>query len=258
MPNAGKSTLLSVVSNARPKIAAYPFTTLEPNLGVVILEDQELVFADIPGLIEGAHMGVGLGHSFLRHIQRTRLLVHLLDGSSENALADYSQINTELALFDQRLGEKPQIVVFNKIDLPQAQKHLPKVQATLKSQGIEIMPVSAATHQNIPALLNHVFQEMSILPDEIYTEPVTERPVYDLSDDETAFVITREGDTQFRVSGEHIERAAAMTYWDYEEAVDRFQRILETLGISKALEDAGVKTGDTVFIGKYELEWSED
>src|SRR5262249_30928060 len=135
VPNAGKSTLLSVISNAKPKIADYPFTTLEPNLGVVLYDDRDLVVADITGLIEGAHLGVGLGHSFLRHVQRTRVLVHLLNGASENPLADFSQINSELALFDERLAEKPQIVVFTKMDLPEAQARWPEVEAALKARG---------------------------------------------------------------------------------------------------------------------------
>ena len=129
VPNAGKSTLLSVVSNAKPKIANYPFTTLEPNLGVVMYDDRDLVFADIPGLIEGAHMGVGLGHSFLRHVQRTRVLIHLLNGAGDDPLADYSQINSELALYDDNLAQKPQIVVFNKMDLPEAQARWESVKA---------------------------------------------------------------------------------------------------------------------------------
>ncbi len=119
VPNAGKSTLLSVVSNARPKIADYPFTTLEPNLGVVIYDDRDLVFADIPGLVEGAHMGIGLGHSFLRHVQRTRLLVHVLNGAADDPIADFNQINQELALYDEKLGARPQIVIFNKMDMPE-------------------------------------------------------------------------------------------------------------------------------------------
>ena len=258
VPNAGKSTLLSVVSNAKPKIAAYPFTTLEPNLGVVIHDNHDLVFADIPGLIEGAHMGVGLGHSFLRHIQRTRLLIHMLDGATDTALADYSQINTELALFDENLAKKQRIVVFNKIDLPEAQARWPEVQRTLRQYGVEAIPISAATHQNTGDLINKIFQVMSTLPDEIFTEPVTERPVYDLSDDELVFDIISESKNSFRVSGRRIERAAAMTYWDYEEAVARFQQILEAMGVSKALEAAGVQPGDTVYIGDHELEWSED
>ncbi len=256
VPNAGKSTLLSVVSNAKPKIADYPFTTLEPNLGVMTYDDRDLVLADIPGLIEGAHLGIGLGHAFLRHVQRTRVLVHVLNGASEQPLADYSQINTELSLFDEKLAEKPQIVVFNKLDLPEAQERWPEVQAALREMGIEAMAISGATQQNVRTLIQRIFQVMDELPEEVKV-PVTEMPVYELPADEPIFEIVREGDGVFRVTGKRIERAALMTHWEYEEAIMRFQQILEVLGISAALEEAGVKVGDTVHIGEYELEWSD-
>lgn len=256
VPNAGKSTLLSVVSNARPKIADYPFTTLQPNLGVVIYDDQELVFADIPGLIEGAHMGAGLGHSFLRHVQRTRLLIHLLNGAGEDPLADFSQINTELALYDDKLRTRPQIVVFNKIDLPEAQERWQNVEVALKARGITPIAISGATQQNVRGLLQRVFAEIAALPVEA-DALVEEVPIYALGENAVEFTITREDDGAFRVSGKRIEQAASMTYWDYEEAVMRFQRILETLGITAALEKAGVQVGDTVIIGDNELEWAE-
>ncbi len=256
LPNAGKSTLLSVVSNAKPKIADYPFTTLQPNLGVVIYDDQDLVFADIPGLIEGAHMGIGLGHAFLRHVQRTRLLVHILNGANEDPLADYNQINSELALYDEKLGQKPQIVVFNKMDLPEAQNRFEEVKAALKARGVEITPISAITRQNIEPLVQRVFLEMSELPNEV-AELTESAPLYQLTDNEPVFTIERADDGAFMVKGKRIERAAAMTYWDYDEAVQRFQNILETLGISQALKKAGVQVGDTVFIGEHELEWGE-
>ena len=255
VPNAGKSTLLSVISNARPKIASYPFTTLEPNLGVITYDDRDLVVADIPGLIEGAHMGVGLGHSFLRHVQRTRLLVHLLNGESEAPLADYNQINVELSLFDEKLGEKPQIVVFNKMDLPDAQARWPQVEAELQARGIKSMAISAAAHENVQALVQEIFRVMATLPDDL---PVVEEvPVYELPEDEFAFEITHEADGIYHVTGKRVERAALMTYWDYDEAVARFQNILEAMGITKALEKAGVEVGDTVFIGDFELEWTD-
>jgi GTP-binding protein len=256
VPNAGKSTLLSVISNARPKIADYPFTTLEPNLGVVSYDDRELVVADIPGLIEGAHMGVGLGHAFLRHVQRTRVLVHLLNGASENPLADYSQINSELALFDERLAQKPQIVVFTKMDLPEAQAQWPEVEKALKARGIEAMAISAATQQHIRPLIQRIFDVVASLPEEAAVIPSDAMPVYELPEEEIDFNITRDADG-FHVTGKKIERAAAMTYWDEEAAVLRFQKILETLGVSEALEAAGVQVGDTVYIGDYELEWSD-
>jgi GTP-binding protein len=256
VPNAGKSTLLSVISNARPKIADYPFTTLEPNLGVVTYDDRTLVVADIPGLIEGAHMGIGLGHTFLRHVQRTRVLVHLLSGASQTPLADYSQINTELALYDEQLAQKPQIVVFNKMDLPEAQARWPEVQTSLAERGIEVMAMSAATQQNVKSLIQHLFQVIDALP-EVVPALSTNIPVYHLPEEEIVFNVVKEGKGVYRVVGRRIERAAAMTHWDYTDAVLRFQRILETLGVSKALVEAGVQVGDTVYIGEYELEWSE-
>lgn len=254
VPNAGKSTLLSVISKARPKIAPYPFTTLEPNLGVVVLDDRDLVVADIPGLVEGAHQGAGLGHDFLRHIQRTRVLIHLLDGDAEDPLADFHQINTELALFDDKLAQKPQVVVLNKMDLPHAQERWPSIQAALKKLGHEAMSISAATHQGVREVVNRAVQQLDALPPEL---PAAELPVYQLEDNPLAFTITKLGEGEFRVSGKRIERAVAMTYWDYDQAVTRFQRILESMGITAALEAEGIRPGDTVYIGDMELEWGE-
>jgi GTP-binding protein len=255
VPNAGKSTLLSVISNARPKIADYPFTTLEPNLGVVQRGDDTLVVADIPGLIEGAHMGVGLGHAFLRHVQRTHLLIHLLNGANPDPLADYNQINQELALYDENLGERPQIVVLNKMDLPDVQAKWPQIESELRARGVEPLAISAATHQGIDTLVHRAFDTMAALP---AAEPpaVDEMPVYELPEEEVDFEISREADG-FRISGKRIERAAAMTYWDYEEAVMRFQRLLDTLGVSAALRKAGIEEGDSVYILDHELEWEE-
>lgn len=256
-PNAGKSTLLSVISNAKPKIADYPFTTLSPNLGVVIYDHKDLVFADIPGLIEGAHMGVGLGHSFLRHVSRCRVLIHIIDGLSDDPVADFNQINTELALYDEKMSEKPQIVVFNKMDLLEPQEYFPLVEEELKKRGVEIMPISAVAQKNVKEVIQKAFYEISQLPDETETEQDT-MPVYAL-DEEDAPIFTLENPSEgvFIVLGDRIERAAKMTYWDYEEAVLRFQKILEILGVSQALKEAGVEVGDTVFIGKHELEWAD-
>jgi GTP-binding protein len=255
VPNAGKSTLLSVISNAKPKIADYPFTTLQPNLGVVVLDDRDLVFADIPGLVEGAHSGAGLGHDFLRHIQRTRVLIHILDGAADNPIADFHQINSELALFDDRLAQKPQVVVLNKLDLPQVQERWPALSAALKKLGYEAMAMSAITHDGVREVVNRAVQVLDALPPE--APEAAELPVYQLGEDPLAFSVTREGEDRFRVSGKRIERAAAMTYWDYDQAVNRFQRILESMGVAAALEAAGVRPGDTVYIGDLELEWSE-
>ncbi len=255
VPNAGKSTLLSVVSNAKPKIAPYPFTTLEPNLGVVVVGNRDFVLADIPGLVEGAHMGVGLGHSFLRHVQRTAVLIHLLDGAAENPLADFNQINAELALFDEKLAQKPQIVVVNKMDLPEAREKWPAVEAALRERGYETMSISAAVQLRTQELMNRVAAILDTLPPEV--PDVTQTPVYSLGKDEMAFQISREDNGAFRVTGERIERAAAMTYWELDESAQRFQRILAALGITQALEEAGVQPGDTVYVGDTELEWGE-
>ncbi len=256
VPNAGKSTLLSVISNARPKIADYPFTTLEPNLGVVIYDDRDLVFADIPGLVEGAHMGIGLGHSFLRHVQRTRLLVHILNGASDDPIADFNQINQELALYDEKLGARPQIVVLNKMDMPEVAARWSTIEANLKALGVEKpLAISAMTRDNVTLLIQRVFAEIDVLPD---AEPLAdEMPVYTLPEEEIMFTVEKVGDEAYRILGRRVERAAAMTYWDYDEAILRFQRLLDTLGVTAALREAGVQEGDTVYIGEHELEWSD-
>jgi GTP-binding protein len=256
MPNAGKSSLLAAVSNAQPKIADYPFTTLEPNLGVVELDqDTSLVLADIPGLVEGAHAGVGLGDAFLRHVQRTRVLIHMIDGLAEDPLADFSQINSELALFDPGLAEKPQVVAFNKIDMPAAQERWPALKAALEERGYEPLAVSALARENLEPLLWKAYHLLAEAP---APEPAArEIPVYRPEADPKAFTIERTDDGGYRVRGAAIERAAAMTYWEETAAVQRFQRLIETLGIDSALRKAGVKEGDTVTIGDFELEWSE-
>lgn len=257
VPNAGKSTFLASVTAAKPKIAPYPFTTLQPNLGVARLDersDRAVVLADIPGLIEGAHLGVGLGFEFLRHIQRTRVLIHLLDGAGADPLADFSQINTELALFDESLAHKPQIVALNKMDLPEAQARWPGVEAELKRRGYAAMNISAVAQTHVRELLYRAAQAAAEAPPPPAIESL---PVYRAPTDEAAFTITSEAEGVYRVSGARIERAAKMTYWEYDEAVQRFQRILEVLGIRQALAEAGIREGDTVLIGEYELQWSD-
>ena len=267
VPNAGKSTLLSVVSAARPKIAAYPFTTLEPNLGVVALGDYtSFVMADIPGLIEGAHAGAGLGHEFLRHIERTRMIIHLLDGASADPLADHESINEELALFDSELARKLQLVVLNKMDLPQAQALWPSVEQAMKAQGQTAMSVSAVTGQGVKEMLRSVAEMLASLPPPPHPSQLwggkrggekpatTEIKVFRPVEEARALTITWEDDA-WRVRGSKVERVAAMTNWDLDEAVQRFQRIADAMGLKAALRKAGVQTGDTVRIGEAELEW---
>jgi GTP-binding protein len=240
VPNAGKSTLLSVVSNAKPKIADYPFTTLQPNLGVVDRNHRTFVAADIPGLVEGAHMGVGLGHAFLRHVQRTRLLVHLLDGLSTDPVADFNQINTELALFDERLGERPQIVVFNKMDLPDVQTKWPEVEAALQARGHDVMAISAATHQQVDVLINRIFQALDELPVE-EAQPVEEAPVYRLEDDIT-FTLTRDSDGAF-----HVQGGAHRTGGGYD-----------LLGLRRGCEPLPAHAGNTGHYGGAARGWSQE
>jgi GTP-binding protein len=254
VPNAGKSSLLASVSNANPKIANYPFTTLEPNLGVTELDqDTTMVLADIPGLIEGAHRGAGLGDSFLRHIQRTRVLIHLLDGLSDDPMADFTQINAEMALFDANLAQKPQVVVLNKMDLPDVQEKWKKLEKQLAKRGYPVMSISAVTGENVKPLLWKAYDLLKTAP----PPPVAqELPVYKPAEDVNAFTIEHNADG-WVVRGAAIERAAAMTYWEHEGSVRRFQRLMETLGVDAALREAGVQEGDTVYVADNELEWQD-
>jgi GTP-binding protein len=254
VPNAGKSSLLASVSNAKPKIADYPFTTLEPNLGVAELDDNtNLILADIPGLIEGAHQGAGLGDAFLRHIQRTKALIHLLDGLSEDPIADFTQINAEMALFDPQLSKKPQAVALNKIDLPDVRERWPEIRGELEKKGYEPIAISAATGENVRTLLWKAVDALAKAP---AVEVVEQIPVYRPEESPNDFEISHEGEG-WRVSGTAIVRAAAMTYWEHEGSVRRFQHLMERLGVDEALREAGIENGETVFIGDYELEWQD-
>jgi GTP-binding protein len=257
VPNAGKSTLLSRVSAARPKIGDYPFTTLEPTLGVVVVDDRDMVLADIPGLIEGAHSGAGLGLAFLRHIERTRLLIHLLNGLSPDPVGDYDVINQELQLFNPRLADKPQIVVLNKMDLSEVRERWPEVARALRTRDVvEPLAISAATGEGVDALLRRASTLLAELPP---PPPLAEvAPIAPIAPEvDKSFTIEREADGAWRVRGRRIERIVVMTRWEYYDAVMRFQRILEALGITQALRERGIEEGDTVRIGEKELEWSE-
>ncbi len=254
VPNAGKSSFLAAVTNATPKIADYPFTTLEPNLGVVELDpENSLVLADIPGLIEGAHRGAGLGDAFLRHIQRTKVLLHILDGMGTDPLADFSQINAEMALFDPRLKQKSQLVVLNKMDMPSVQERWPQLKSALNQLGYEVMPISALTRQDLRPVLWKLVELVQNAPDIAVEEKI---PVYRPEEDPTDFTIEKveEG---YIVHGNAIERAAKMTYWEHEGSIRRFQKLMETLGVEEALRAEGIEEGETVFIGEFELEWQD-
>jgi GTP-binding protein len=259
-PNAGKSTLLSMISAARPKIAPYPFTTLQPNLGVVGVGDFSFVVADIPGLIEGAHRGVGLGFDFLRHVERTRLLIHVVDAAGvdgRDPLDDYRQINQELRLYQPELAERPQIVALNKADLPEARCNLARLRAEIGLPASEMIAISAATREGVDTLLDHVAARLADLPapertprDETLAWPV---PVVD----DRMFTIEPEG-AGWRVRGKKIERLISMTNFAQPEALRRIERVLDASGISAALRNAGVEEGDPVYIEKAELIWSDE
>jgi GTP-binding protein len=253
-PNAGKSTLLAQISRARPKIADYPFTTLEPNLGVVQGHgDDTMVVADIPGLIEGAHQGVGLGHSFLRHVERTRVLIHLVDGGVEDPQATFDAINEELELFDPKLRAKPQVVAINKIDIPEVRERLPSLLTAFGD--LQVLPISAATGEGVPEL---VYRVMEVLKEERARPPAEEAPAVIPVLRPGAvdrFEVLKEAGA-YRVTGRRVERAVAMTDLGNEDAVAFLRRILDRMGVTQALEKAGVKSGDTVRFGKEEMEWA--
>jgi GTP-binding protein len=260
VPNAGKSTLLSVISAARPKIADYPFTTVEPMLGVAEVDHVQFVVADIPGLLEGAHEGKGLGLDFLRHIERTRMVIHLIAGDSQDPMGDFEAINQELELFNPALAQKPQVVVFNKMDLPDAQAQWPAFESALAEREITAMAISAVTHQNVDQLLYRVKAMLDALPVLTAAAEAADDalPVISPAPDERSFEIFQVADDKWYVEGVAIERAAAMTNWEYHEGGLRFQRILRALGIADALRAAGVQEGDIVRIGETELVWGYD
>lgn len=255
VPNAGKSTLLSVISEATPKIAEYPFTTVVPNLGVAEVNHVQIVFADIPGLLEGAHDGVGLGLEFLRHIERSRILVHLLDGASPDPVGDFAVINQEMQLFNPTLADRPQLIVLNKLDLPQAREIWPRLQEAMAETGCPMLAISAVTGENVQQLLYEVKAQLESLPNPADTDEAEELPTLAPVEDERSFRVTRLEDDMWQVEGIEIERVAQMTNWDYYEAGLRFQRILSAMGISDTLREQGVQDGDTVVIGGTELVW---
>ncbi|MGH2507217.1 MAG: GTPase ObgE [Ktedonobacteraceae bacterium] len=266
-PNAGKSTLLSVVTAAKPKIADYPFTTLIPNLGVVevgqIGDEFGFVIADIPGLIEGAAQGQGLGHEFLRHIRRTRLLIHVIDGASyeHEPWQSFLAINQELREYDERLATRPQIIAFNKNDLPEAQERWEKFKEQAEAAGYPVFEISAAAHQGTKELI----QFTALRLQEIQRTEAEREAAQALVDmegtvlrpqPEDAFTISQK-DGIFIVQGKRVERAVAMTNQESDEGMDRLQLTMERMGVSKALEAAGVQVGDIVRFGKVELYWGE-
>lgn len=256
-PSVGKSTLLSVVSAARPKIADYHFTTLQPNLGVVDTGDgRSFVMADLPGLIEGAHEGVGLGHQFLRHVERTRLIVHIIDMAStegRDPYEDYVTINRELSEYDASLGEKKQVIVANKMDMPDAQENLATFKARMHDD-LAIYPISTVTKSGINELLYALADELEKIPKEVMVE---EQVVIQHKPEEPAFTVTKEADGTFVLTGAKIERLFKMTNFDSDEAVQRFARQIRQMGVDQALRQHGAVDGDTVQLLDFEFEFIE-
>ena len=253
LPNAGKSSLLAALTRARPKIADYPFTTLTPNLGVARLDDRELVIADIPGLIEGASQGAGLGEEFLRHIERTRVVVHVVDASKDDPLADIATIDAELEAYGHGLRDRPEIIALNKIDLAEARDQVPELVSALEARGREALALSAATGEGIDRLSKRLFV---LTPPRVAPQaaPDERRIVFKGSARDVR--VLREGEA-FRVRGDRIERLASGIDWDSGEASAYFHRMLQRNGVEKRLRELGVKEGDTVKIGRLELEWKD-
>jgi GTP-binding protein len=261
LPNAGKSTLLAALTAATPKIADYPFTTLEPNLGVMDLGDDDErrpTIADVPGLIEGASDGAGLGHAFLRHVERTRVLIHVVDGASRDPGWDHDVIRDELRAHDPALLDKPLLVAFNKLDLPAARDAWPDFRAAREAEGLPTVGIAAAVGEGLDELRARIAQ---MLPsaDELAAPPepagVVVHRIDAMGD---GFVVEHDDDGAFRVRGKRIERIAAQTNFDVEESAERFQRDLTRLGIDAELRRAGIVAGDLVRIGGAELEWEHD
>ena len=263
-PNAGKSSFIATVSAARPEIAAYPFTTLQPNLGVVQFEDfTTMVVADLPGLIVGAHEGVGLGDQFLKHIERTKLLLHMIDASGlegRDPLQDFHEISHELEMYDENLGRLEQIVALNKMDLPDARENEPELREALEAEGYTVFAISAATGEGTQLVLNHLRERLFALGYEVEPEepaeaemeleipPLPWRPL----------AVRRLDMETMEVTGSRIEKLAATVDMEADEAVAWFQEQLEEQGVIKGLRKAGVEEGDTVIIGPVEFVYTTE
>ena len=259
-PSVGKSSLIAAVSSARPEIADYHFTTLVPVLGVVSLGyEKSFVMADIPGLIEGAADGVGLGHDFLRHIERTKLILHIIDAAAvdgRDPVDDFAKINVELKRYSEKLSKRPQILVANKIDLPQAKENLPALESLAEREGLKFFAISAATRENLDALINFVGNELEKICAD--TEPVVDAvKVFDVEKSDDPVIIERNDAAEFIVRNKNLEKIVAMTNFDDTEGLRRFQFIWRMKNLDALLKSRGIKEGMTVHIGDLEFEWRE-
>ncbi|NLI58631.1 MAG: GTPase ObgE [Clostridium sp.] len=255
-PNVGKSTILSVVTSAAPKIANYHFTTITPNLGVVDLGDDSFVLADIPGIIEGAHQGVGLGHEFLKHIERTKLLIHVVDISGSEGrdpLEDFEIINDELKKYNKQLAERPQIVAVNKIDITEnLEEKLKNFKEAIEPKGYKVFPISAATSKGIKELMRYGAKMLKELPETVIVKP-EEKYVYETKNEED-FRVYKEN-TVFVIEGKWVEKLIASINFNDYESLQYFQRSMRKKGIIDALEAKGINEGDTVRVEDIEFEY---
>lgn len=256
-PSVGKSTLLSVVSKARPQIADYHFTTIVPNLGVVQVKDgRSFVMADLPGLIEGASQGKGLGHQFLRHIERCRVIVHIIDMSGSEGrdpYEDYVTINKELGEYEYRLLERPQIIVANKMDGDEAEENLKKFKEKLGDQ--KVFPIIAPIHEGIDAVLYAVADALETAPDFFNQEEEQESVLYTYKEDEKPFTIHNKGNGVWEVTGKKVERLVQMASFTTDDGFQRFALQIRNMGIDDALREAGCEDGDTVRLYDFEFEF---
>ncbi|MDO5707406.1 MAG: GTPase ObgE [Andreesenia angusta] len=259
-PNVGKSTLLSVITDAKPKIANYHFTTLSPNLGVVQVEDGDsFVIADIPGIIEGASEGIGLGHEFLRHIERTRILVHLIDISSQEGrdpIEDFHKINQELKKYSEKLSEKPQLVVANKIDIPGYEENLERLEEEVKKYGYDIVSISAVTKEGIKELEYKILEMVNTYEREELYEDISPELVYQKREKSNEVIVRKEGEI-YIVEGYPIEKLVDSTNFDDIDSLRHFQEVLRVKGIIDQLRELGVDEEDIVNICGYEFEFFE-
>ena len=258
-PNVGKSTFLSKVTDARPKIANYHFTTLEPNLGVVKTKDGDgFVIADIPGIIEGASEGVGLGIQFLRHVERTRLLLHFIDVSGQegrNPVQDYKTINDELKKYSEKLSTRKQIIVATKIDSMQDDTKYKELEELAKKENLEFYKISSVTGEGVQELIDHVSQLLKMLPKEELIE-AEEKMVYTLPDKDKEWEAKRQGNV-FYVTGRAVDRLMGRINIEDNESMYYFHKCLKNIGIDDKLKELGICDGDTVYISDWELEWEE-
>ena len=257
LPSVGKSTLLSVVSNARPEIADYPFTTLKPQLGMVKVDDSSFVMADLPGLIDGASQGKGLGHEFLKHIERCRLILHVLDMGHEDPIRDYEVINEELKLYPGNLEERPQIVIANKMDLENAQENLQKFKE--KYPDLEVYETITLINEGLKPVIYKVKDKLKELPQfPLYDSAKTDTKVVYKYEEPVPFTIHNEGNGVWRVEGEKVTRLFINTDFNNEESVLQFSRALSRMKLDDALRAKGCQNGDQVFIQDYSFDFVDD